>query len=48
MAPYVRDMLGLPATDELAATNLALPISPALRLDQAQEVVAAVAAALAS
>jgi dTDP-4-amino-4,6-dideoxygalactose transaminase len=48
MAPYVRDMPRLPATDELAATNLALPISPALREEQAQEVVAAVAAALAS
>jgi dTDP-4-amino-4,6-dideoxygalactose transaminase len=48
MAPYVRDLPRLPATDELAASNLALPISPVLREEQAQEVVAAVAAALAS
>jgi dTDP-4-amino-4,6-dideoxygalactose transaminase len=37
----------LPATDELAATNLALPISAVLDAAQAQAVVAAVAAAAA-
>jgi UDP-N-acetyl-3-dehydro-alpha-D-glucosamine 3-aminotranferase len=37
----------LPATDELARTNLALPISPVLTADQAAEVVTAVASALA-
>jgi dTDP-4-amino-4,6-dideoxygalactose transaminase len=36
----------LPATDELAATNLALPMSPVLSDEQAREVVGAVAAAL--
>ena len=47
MAPYVRDMPRLPATDELAATNLALPISPVLGPAQAREIVRAVAAGLA-
>jgi dTDP-4-amino-4,6-dideoxygalactose transaminase len=36
--------LGLPVTDELAATNLALPMSPALSPGQAGEVVAALSA----
>ena len=31
----------LPATDALARTHLAIPISPALRAEQAAEVVAA-------
>ncbi len=35
----------LPATERLAATNLALPISPVLGAEQAAEVVAAIAAA---
>jgi dTDP-4-amino-4,6-dideoxygalactose transaminase len=38
----------LPATDELAATNLALPIGPALTAEQAAEVAAAIAAAVGS
>jgi dTDP-4-amino-4,6-dideoxygalactose transaminase len=37
----------LPATDELARTNLALPMSPVLAPEQAQQVTAAIAAALA-
>ncbi|HET9718705.1 MAG TPA: DegT/DnrJ/EryC1/StrS family aminotransferase [Solirubrobacteraceae bacterium] len=37
--------LDLPATERLAATNLALPISPVLGAEQAREVVAAIAAA---
>lgn len=37
----------LPATDQLAATNLALPISPVLSQEQAREVVEAIAAVLA-
>jgi dTDP-4-amino-4,6-dideoxygalactose transaminase len=45
MAPYVTGLGPLPATEELAATNIALPISPALGETQAQEVVAALAAA---
>jgi len=38
---------GLPATEELARTNLALPMSPVLGREQVAEVVAAVASALA-
>jgi len=44
MAPYARDGAALPVTDELAATNIALPISPVLGAQQAGEVVAALAA----
>jgi dTDP-4-amino-4,6-dideoxygalactose transaminase len=45
MAPYLGDALPeLPVTDELAARNIALPISPVLGSDQAAEVVAALAA----
>jgi dTDP-4-amino-4,6-dideoxygalactose transaminase len=48
MAPYApRRARALPATEALAATNLALPMGPALVPEQAQEVVAALAAALA-
>jgi dTDP-4-amino-4,6-dideoxygalactose transaminase len=36
--------LELPMTDELARTNLALPMSPALRAEQVAEVVASVRA----
>jgi dTDP-4-amino-4,6-dideoxygalactose transaminase len=43
MAPYAAVTVALPATDELAATNLALPISPVFGRAQAQEVVAAIA-----
>jgi dTDP-4-amino-4,6-dideoxygalactose transaminase len=46
MAPYVDGALSLPVTDELAAGNIALPISPVLSDQQAQEVVAAIAGAL--
>jgi len=44
MAGYARG-LELPATEELARTNLAVPISPVLDAEQVAEVVAAVAAA---
>ena len=37
--------LDLPGTDEAARTNLALPMSPVLTSEQAEEVVAAVRAA---
>jgi dTDP-4-amino-4,6-dideoxygalactose transaminase len=45
MGPYVKDVTPLPVTDELSATNVALPISPVLTEDQAREVVAALATA---
>ncbi len=45
MAPYAGGGPALPVTDELAATNLALPMSPVLRASQAEEVVHAIAAA---
>jgi UDP-N-acetyl-3-dehydro-alpha-D-glucosamine 3-aminotranferase len=45
MAPYVRSELALAATDELARTNLALPMSPVLDGAHAREVVTALAAA---
>ncbi len=44
MAPFVPDGLELPVTDELARSNLALPISPVLNAGQVDEVVAAIAA----
>jgi dTDP-4-amino-4,6-dideoxygalactose transaminase len=46
MAPYVDGTLSLPVTDELAAGNIALPISPVLSEQQAQEVVAVIAGAV--
>jgi dTDP-4-amino-4,6-dideoxygalactose transaminase len=46
MAPYVGDLGPLPVTDELGATNIALPISPVLTADQAREVVTAIAGAV--
>jgi dTDP-4-amino-4,6-dideoxygalactose transaminase len=46
MAPYVGELAPLPVTDELGATNIALPISPVFRAEQAQEVVAAIAGAV--
>jgi dTDP-4-amino-4,6-dideoxygalactose transaminase len=46
MAPFVTDLAPLPATDEVAAQNIALPISPVFTAAQAQEVVAAIAAAV--
>jgi dTDP-4-amino-4,6-dideoxygalactose transaminase len=45
MAPYVGELGPLPVTDELGATNIALPISPVFTADQAQEVVTAIAGA---
>lgn len=44
MAPYVGGAPPLPVTDELAAANLALPISPVLGVARAEEVVEAIAA----
>jgi dTDP-4-amino-4,6-dideoxygalactose transaminase len=44
MVPYVSSGLELPGTDELARTNLALPMSPVLGDAQIDEVVAALAA----
>jgi dTDP-4-amino-4,6-dideoxygalactose transaminase len=45
MSPYADSALELPATDKLARTNLALPMSPVLGAEQAEQVVAALAAA---
>ena len=47
MEPYADAGPPLPATDELARTNVALPMSPVLDAAQARDVVAAVAAATA-
>ena len=47
MRPFVIDTPPLPVTDELAARNLALPISPVLDEAQARAVVGAVATAAA-
>ena len=46
MSPYAPADGSLPATEELARTNLALPMSPALGSERASEVVAALAAVL--
>jgi len=46
MAPYAPPAGSLPATDELARTNLALPMSAALDAERVGEVVAALAAVL--
>ncbi len=46
MSPFAPVAGSLPATDELARTNLALPMSPALDSERAGEVVAALAAVL--
>jgi hypothetical protein len=43
MLRYAREADALPATDELAATNLALPMSPLLQATRVQDVVAAIA-----
>ena len=45
MAPYVDELGPLPVTEELAATNIALPISPVFTEAQAGEVVSALVAA---
>jgi dTDP-4-amino-4,6-dideoxygalactose transaminase len=44
MAPYAARAGSLPASEELAATNVALPMGPLLSPEQAREVVAALAA----
>ena len=46
MAPWAAPAGSLPATDELARTNLALPMNAALDSEGAGEVVAALAAVL--
>jgi dTDP-4-amino-4,6-dideoxygalactose transaminase len=46
MAPFVPTGLELPFTEELAATNLALPMNAAVTLDDARAVVSAVAQAV--
>ena len=46
MTPYAPPAGSLPVTDELARTNLALPMSPALGEDGSAEVVAALGAVL--
>ncbi len=48
MAPFLGQGVDLPVTDEIGATNLALPMSPVLAREQVQEVVAAIAAAESS
>ncbi len=45
MAPYTEGLGPLPATQHLASSNIALPISPTFSAEQAREVVAAIAAA---
>jgi dTDP-4-amino-4,6-dideoxygalactose transaminase len=47
MREYVGDGLSLPGTEQAAREHLAIPISPVLSREQADEVVAAVTAALA-
>jgi dTDP-4-amino-4,6-dideoxygalactose transaminase len=46
MAPYVAPGLELPVTEELARSNIALPISPVLSEAQVAEVVAALQTAV--
>ncbi len=48
MARFAPPAGSLPATDELARANLALPMSPVLEPEQAADVVAALAATLAA
>jgi dTDP-4-amino-4,6-dideoxygalactose transaminase len=48
MAPYGRDGLALPATDEVARNHLAIPMSPVLGPEQAAEVVDAARAVVAN
>jgi dTDP-4-amino-4,6-dideoxygalactose transaminase len=47
MAPFTADQPALPVTDALGAENIVLPISPVFGADQAREVVAAIARAIA-
>ncbi len=46
MAPYADKTVSLPATEELARTNLALPMSPVLTSEQAADVVKAISSFL--
>ena len=46
MAAYAGDGPPLPVTEELARTNLALPMSPVLGEAEAEQVAAALAAAV--
>jgi dTDP-4-amino-4,6-dideoxygalactose transaminase len=46
MAPVARQAVPLPVTEELAQNNVALPMGPTLGAEQAEQVVAALAAAL--
>jgi dTDP-4-amino-4,6-dideoxygalactose transaminase len=48
MAPFASSRSRLPATDELARSNLALPMSPVLAQEQVEEVVAAVSNAVSA
>jgi dTDP-4-amino-4,6-dideoxygalactose transaminase len=48
MAPYVRGEVALEATDELARTNLALPMSPAFADERLDDLATAVATATAA
>ncbi len=45
MAPYIEGLGPLPATEQLASSNIALPISPTFSSEQAREVAAAIAGA---
>ncbi len=47
LAPFVSPEVSLPVTDELARTNLALPMGPALSNEETENVVRAVATAVA-
>jgi dTDP-3-amino-3,4,6-trideoxy-alpha-D-glucose transaminase len=48
LTPYVREELSLPVSDELASTNLALPMGPALEQREVRAVVSALARAAAA
>jgi dTDP-4-amino-4,6-dideoxygalactose transaminase len=48
LAPYARGAVPLPVSEKLAATNIALPMGPALAPEQVREVAAAVADAVAA
>lgn len=48
LAPYVTGSLSLPVTDELAATNFALPMGPELDRDDVEAVVSAVKQAISA
>jgi dTDP-4-amino-4,6-dideoxygalactose transaminase len=42
VAPWARDDISLPATEELARTNLALPMGPALTASEIEAVATSV------